>query len=918
MSLSFEPVKSPPFLSPYLTKDTKLRSIPPSSGKARKAAISDGGSATRPSSLSSPSPLTRQYQFQCNSVSLSCLSPDSRSVHSLLPNGTIVTRFLPIHETPDSIQELSSRTSLSHSKTPSNLSRVHSITTTLPSYVVESLQVDPPLEIICIDNHTPTKKNRGATNKNLYALPLLCVYSQRSAFVIQIQYEEANASNEESLDQYSTELETLGPRDGRIKGTVLEPVHEPFESFLTTTSGVIQRIRSAPHSYMYNGNTYQTLCSKGAMIMLGSSGDAEGEPSMVIFHGYDPTYDNNILQSWKSLSTNPFNVTIPAKVHSEQTGMSPIVDFCFLPSMPLTEHSIWNAMTVVLCTANGSLYGLSPIVFHNTVFPYHMIKHGRELLEKNVILYEHSADKGAECRRAKAAMQFLKDVFGNAFNDVYITKDSYAKTNVMHPSTRMNAVLWPVAVQTLQQGSVFDGVKCMDIIPPSCVASAVMNNGTSSIVLATNSAVEFRIIPSGNNILPRFAFESGGDRHYLDDMCADSVVTIERVYFGQDESDSDQGYADDDTGSNRSIVLIPDPVDRSMLHRVSKEGVMTVTTNVLSVLEKRLRSALHISGDSDDLTSKECETVAWPSIAMTKNPEKTLIGTVVSNDSQFGHVLVAALGDGIIEAVNMTAAMYLIEAKKQLEEVSKTTYSSAMKDSSLALREVESIKPLYQEIKPLFDQISSGLSNMTKIVGGSTQPKEITAGALATFLAIKQASEENISLPIKEMKSLIESRKNYLQSMRDSQIEQISQLREMMKVLNNRVKANAEKKDVLESNAGLLSQRSAAVLSTVRDLSPSITEAERLYFADIKRYKTKCDKYESTLSELMRQFNALRDDVKQGIENIELSADQVTSCFTLLDGQSDILKRIQISVGQIEENMETMVALSGLSDVRKS
>jgi uncharacterized glyoxalase superfamily protein PhnB len=528
------------------------------------------------------------------------------------------------------------------------LPQIQSITTTLPRYVVESLQVDPPIEIICIDNHTPSKVSRSGANRHLCALPLLCIYSQRSAFVLQIQYETAKYDSDEgSFDESASELENDAPTDQHIKGTVLEPIHEPFESFLTTTSGVIRRIRPAPHSYIYNGNTYQTLCNKGAMIMLASSGDAEGESSIVLFHGYDPMYDNNILQAWKLISTNPGNVTIPAKVHSEQTGMSSIVDFCFLPSMPLTEHSIWNAMTVVLCAANGSLYALSPVVFHNTVFPYHMIKDGRERLEKIVIMYEHSVGKGAECRRAKAALQFLRDVFGNAFNDVYNIKDSYAKTNVMHPSRRMNAVLWPVGLQTLQRETGLDEVKCMETIPSSCIVSSVMNSGgTSVIVVANNSTVDYIIIPSGTNILPRFAFESGEDRQYLDDMFVDSVVTIERISFASEESDSEQGYAEDFTG--RSIVLMLDPVDRSMLHRVSSQGVMTVSTNVVSTVEKRLRSILHIAGDSDDVTLQECETDAWPSIVMTNNPEKTLRGTVISGDSQFGHVLVATLDDGKI------------------------------------------------------------------------------------------------------------------------------------------------------------------------------------------------------------------------------------------------------------------------------
>lgn len=922
MAFSFDPVKSPPFYPTPLTKDVPSRRSPYS-----------GGGQSRPS-LSSPSSFSRQRHFDTNSVSLACLSPDSRSLHSLLSNGTVVTQFLPLHNSVDNresrshaMAELPFRKSQPSNSTEHSMSTgVLSVTTNLPPYIVESFQIDPPIEMVCIDNDTPSKVSRKNNNMILYALPLLCIYSEKSAFVIQIQYEGSCEDDVEGQVELSREWDDSAASQGRgiqnrhrhVKGTVLEPVHEPFESFLTTTSCLIQRIRPAPHSHLYNGNTYQTLCNKGAMIMLASGGDTDDTSAIVLFHGYDPIYEKDVLRSWSGMTSSPANVTVPAKLHCEQTDMTPVVDFCFLPSSPLNEHSLWNAMTIVLSTLNGSLFALSPIVFHNTVFPQHIVQDGSQTLEKMIVKYEHLVSKGAECRRAKAALQFLKDVFGDLQSDPRASKDAYAKVNVVHPTKRMSAVVWPVGVQTLfmsQEREELDTVQCMDIIPPSSVVSSAMNNGTSVLVLAKTSTIDYILIPSGINILPRFAFEARDDRQYLDNLVVDAVVMMERFCMKQRGSDSENIHENSKYG--KRVVLIPDPLERSMLHRVSKEGVTTIVTNLLDLMEKKLSAIMFQSDDlHDESIPDETDSNAWPSIVMVKNQQKKLIGIVVSNDAQFGHVLVAVLDDGTTESINMTAVLYLNEAKKEAAYTTSngSVMANSIKDANVALKELETIKPLYQEIKPFFDQITLGLSNMTKIVGGSTYPKDITPGALAIFLTTKQVSEQNVIMPMKEMNSIIESRQKYLKSMRESQSEQISRLREMMEILKTRLQSNMERKKVLESNAQLLSQRSSAVLSTVRDLSPRITDAERLYFADIKRYKTKCDKYESSVRELRSQLNILYDNARQGHDEIHLNKDQVTSCMNLLDGQNDLLQRIKNVVAGVQEKVERLIVESGLED----
>jgi len=270
--------------------------------------------------------------------------------------------------------------------------------------------------------------------------------------------------------------------------------------------------------------------------------------------------------------------------------------------------------------------------------------------------------------------------------------------------------------------------------------------------------------------------------------------------------------------------------------------------------------------------------------------------------------------------MNVTAALYLNEAKNQLDmerSDSLLTLSDEARENDEALKAMLSITPLHEQIKPHFDKISTGLSSMSKIIGGSTDPRNITPGTLATFLATKQSSEQNIILPLKELNSLVEARQKYLLTVREHQIEQIEKLKEMVKTLKERMEATNKKKTILEANSNLLSEQSAAVLTTARDLSPGITESERQYFKDIKRYEANCDKYESSVEVLRSEHDKLRQNSHLGVEDIGLSGDQANLCQNLLDGQNELLLRVQSEVKMMEKKAETLAVACGLEDERK-
>ena len=275
---------------------------------------------------------------------------------------------------------------------------------------------------------------------------------------------------------------------------------------------------------------------------------------------------------------------------------------------------------------------------------------------------------------------------------------------------------------------------------------------------------------------------------------------------------------------------------------------------------------------------------------------------------------------GTAEAMNMTAAIYLNEAKNQLdlEKEMPIEISDAEKESNAALRAMDSVLPLHEQIKPHFDQISSGLSNMSKIVGGSTNPRDASPGMLATFLTTKQSMEQDIVLPLKKMHALVETRQKYLDTIKDHQLKQLQNLQTMVKKLKDQMQTISKKKIMLESNTQLLSERSAAVLAAARDLSPNITEAEHQFFKDVQRYEASCEKYEAALEEIRAQTSSVGKDIKNGVKiDVTLTPGQKTLCDQLLDGQHALLQKVKGEVKKMEHKRDKLVVACGFEDERK-
>ena len=280
---------------------------------------------------------------------------------------------------------------------------------------------------------------------------------------------------------------------------------------------------------------------------------------------------------------------------------------------------------------------------------------------------------------------------------------------------------------------------------------------------------------------------------------------------------------------------------------------------------------------------------------------------------------------GRTEAVNITAAQYiresgnLITAEAEnlplLKDSSQTNNSNNAVDTDEALKTMESIPPLYKLISPLFEQISTGLSGMGKIVGDSTNvPRDVTPGQVATFLSMKQQCEQDIVFPLQKLKDVVATRQEFLGEMQQHQLLQIDQLKTMLKTLQARKQVTDEKKIVLTSNSELLSQRSSHVLTAARGLTPTLTIAEQDYFKEIRRYEACCTKWEDAVGKLHIHSDRIQGNIATGELrcSVRLDTNQMKQCQSLLKGQDTVLKRNQLAVKEMEATVAKLMITSGL------
>jgi len=913
MSFRSVPITSPPLTSPQFNQFTN------NAANNTKNPITSP--LLTPPQFNKVTNATNLNLSPSQSVCLSCLSPDYLSYHSLfLKEGVIITQFLSScqNKTNDTRGE-----TLHDRKGGEDCSqeaaRISKVTTPLPDYILSSFNVDPPLELICIDNDTPPTTSCSQNTQNR-KLPLLCVYNQRAAFVLDMGYTNCEENNN---SVYDTTISDASDISG-----VVENIFEPFESqFLSNPTLSILRIRPAPNSYLYGGGTYETLCPRGSMLMLTNEG------SLAIYHG---GYNSDAISSSRS---NGKSTTVPITIRMEDVEEAdPIVDFAFIPSSPKGHNSLWNALSVLVSTRAGVLYMVSPIVFHGTLFPRIQVRNSIEYLEGIVEDQQRYAkDKesveGSKWRVAKAAIQFVKDVYGSS-----IAKPSngyYVMADVLNDEyTQSSAASWPVSLQgpvyksdleEKDQLGYHNGVTCVEILRPTLTED---NHGvigsTAGVLLAFGStSLHYVFVPTGDNILPRFAFESSHDSDNLNAILDDSSFLAERIAFDKNvknTNDTEEGKSSEydvipfrSTSvpfSERDVSLILDPVDKAMVHHVSNHGVIAISSNVSEVMEQKLLLILDDSSIPMEKQAKHnIKTNAWSSIEVASGSSFRLNGVVVSGDVEIGHILVAFLSNGKSETVNITASQYICEWDKLISaESEQMSKISEVVEGGEALKSIEKVMPLHELISPLFQQISKGLSQMGKIVGGSTLPRDVTPGQLASFISMTQQCEQDVAFPLQKLNNIVSTRREFLQEMVQHQLLQIDQLRKILDALKARMKITNEKESVVKLNSEMLAERSANVLSAARALTPTLTKAELDYFKELKRNKVNCEKWEGVIQTLQTKLP------QSGSLNIKLSEKDLKMCNSILNGSDSILKRNEPLVQKMEQDINKILTASDLGD----
>lgn len=534
-------------------------------------------------------------------------------------------------------------------------------------------------------------------------------------------------------------------------------------------------------------------------------------------------------------------------------------DFCFAESHGL---SLFSSLAVLLLKSSGDVLTASPIVFDRTVVSRACVDEARNILLEEVEMLDRVDRNSAKWRQCRVALQFLSDVFVGSEN-----RNHFLTARVLNLGENC-AGSWPIKIQgpLLFHSTVDSG--------PAAVA--IESFGSSDVAVGVaigkqRGCIDFAAL-SSTCFLPRFVHENQNDAWSLEDAHFGLGAMVERV---------DLGSSSDDL----SMQLVRDPVSDTLIHYATPSQVLTVSTNALNIACRTLKG-----GERETVN-----TTAWISL----NSGDPILGVVIPDDATLGHNLIVHLQSGKRVPIDVTESQYLHEFESRFQSgESETTVSTAI-----------TTQPFYTEVKPLVQKINAGLSNMGRIVGSETNYKEITPDALAVALRVKKRCDEQVVVPLLELKKLIEQRREMIRMTLQNQQSQLKTVLKEVKDLKQGISAIGEKMERAESNAAQLTQRSAAVLQASRDLLPTLTQAEYDYFQDMKRLNLKVAQMEKETKGLVDSTMMRCDDLKERSDvrlNVMGEEDKKRANVMLKEG-GKTLKKVR---ERLEKTKERTVALA--------
>jgi len=765
-----------------------------------------------------------------SSVSLSCSSPGGRAIHSLLTTSSgvyyIETYSLPLAGTAESSE--SSHDQASPSK----------IRTRLPGKICSALSRYPAIELLCVDVESSPNGNP------LAQLPALCLYTKKDVFLLEITYETRVASEVEG---------------------VVSNAWEPYEEFLigNSTSNIL-RIRQAPQK----NHGYTTMCPVGAMSML-TKNSSTSEYCLCVYHGNGRSQSSTESGTKVGLTSHYFQMEDLADPNER------IVNFCFCRSNKLP---LLSSLTVAFLKVSGEVLFATPIVFHGTVVSSQTVTKTLDFLRSSLNEVEKNT---SSWRQFLVAEQFLSDAFPTSGTANFVTVGQVA-----NGSSKFSEVSqWPVQIQgpillppQLEQSSYENDDDYQAMMSAESIEPFATDGDLVGFSIGHLSQVVDFAVASPSSFVPRFKFESPNDAYELDQDLAYGHI-VNRVDLRNSNSNSN---SIGDESIVKGIKLISDPIMDSVVHYMTPNEVISISTNATRVASNNVREQsstklLGHGGDSgifsppsrsSDLKAK---TTAWKclDVSFFQGKQNPIVGAVISEDIQLGHTLVVRLSKGDMIPINLTETRHRCELEKfsapqevlAIQDAQNASISRAEKQALTTLDQIEALSSIVQ---PLMQDVMKGIGSLSQVGGTATAQKDISPDILAGFVGIESKCKRDIFLPLMTMNEHVTARKVEFKVDFEKRKQHVEALKEMIVLLREKQNIINEKRDVVQENSKSLADRSASVLQSAKDLRPTITQAEYDHFQELRRMDEKTKIWENQVEILSRKVSSLNDSIAAG------------------------------------------------------
>ena len=354
------------------------------------------------------------------------------------------------------------------------------VSSPLPSSVQETLRLDAPLELFCV-NDNEKDLHQPLDDPGTVSLPSLCLYTRKSVFVLHLSF---NVQSRQSFSPSRNEEPPICQGN-----TVL--VTEPFERLLLEGSYSMEILRVRRPPTKKEGNS-ATICIPGSLAMFAFDREKR-EYILSLFHPGKGT-------------TTPLAFGVEYLVDGDE-----YVDFCFGISR---ELSLLSAMSVFFLKDTGDISFASPILFHSTAVSKVKVQESLRFISTEMETVDRQHPKW---RQLKAAERFILDCCP------VVVKGAYS--NVV-----WNRALseWPVKLQ---------GPIIFDTEPASPKAFSIEPFGRTELnglSIGREACVDFALV-SPTALVPRFAYENRDDTCVLDDHLRLLAAKIERVNLAAEE-----------------------------------------------------------------------------------------------------------------------------------------------------------------------------------------------------------------------------------------------------------------------------------------------------------------------------------------------------------------------------------------------